>query len=113
MIQSVKDGFTYLDLLHLDGNPVGFVMYRVDHPESDWCEKEGFGFIREMYIRKDQRKHGYGKMLANHSENELKKLSVPYVYLTSSNDAFWLGVGYTDTGEVCDKNNLNILIKEV
>jgi len=114
MIQSVKDGFTYLDLLHLDGNPIGFVMYQVDHPESDWCEKEGFGFIREMYIRKDQRKHGYGKILANHAENELKKLLVPHIYLTSDDAIeFWLSVGYVDTGEISKFNGGKILIKEV
>ena len=111
MIQSVKDGITYLDLLHLGDAPIGFIMYQVDSPQSNWCEKEGYGFIREMYIRKDYRKHGYGKILAIHAEDALKKLSVPHIYLTSSNDAFWFSVGYADTGEVCEKNNNNILIK--
>ena len=112
MIQSVKDGITYLDLLHLDASPIGFIMYQVDSPKSNWCEKEGYGFIREMYIRKDHRKQGYGKILVAHAENELKKLSVPHIYLTSSNDDFWLSVGYADTGEVCEKNDNNILIKQ-
>jgi len=112
MVQSVKDGVTYLDLLHLDGVPIGFIMYQVDSPKSNWCEKEGYGFIREMYIREDHRKQGYGKVLAVHAESELKKLSVPHIYLTSSNNAFWLSVGYASTGEVCEKNSLNILIKQ-
>jgi len=111
MAQSVKDGITCLDLLHLDDTPIGFIMYQIDSPKSNWCEKEGYGFIREMYIRKDYRKQGYGKILVTHGENELKKLSVPHIYLTSSNDAFWLSVGYANTGEVCEKNNNNILIK--
>jgi len=111
--QNVKDGIIYLDLLHLDGSPIGFIVYQVDSPESDWCEKEGYGFIREMYIRKDHRKQGYGKILVAHAENELKKLSVPHIYLTSSNDIFWLSIGYASTGEVCEKNNNNILIKQL
>jgi len=112
MIQSVKDGITYLDLLHLDNTPIAFIMYQVDSLKSNWCEKEGYGFIREMYIRKDHRKQGYGKILVAHAEKELKKLSVPHIYLTSSNDPFWLSVGYANTGEVCKKNNNNILIKQ-
>ena len=110
--QSVKDAIIYLDILHVDDTPIGFIMYQVDSPKSNWCEKEGYGFIREMYIRKDHRKQGYGKILVAHTENELKKLSVPYIYLTSSNDAFWLSVGYVSTGEICEKNNEHILIKQ-
>jgi len=111
MIQSVKDAATYLDILHIDDSPVGFIMYQVDSQKSNWCEKEGYGFIREMYIRKDCRKQGYGKTLVAHAEDELKRLSVPYIYLTSSNDAFWLSIGYTSTGEICEKNNNHVLIK--
>ena len=111
MIQSVKDGITHLDIMHIDDTPIGFIMYQVDSPKSDWCEKEGYGFIREMYIRKDYRKKGYGKILATHAEGELKKLSVPHIYLTSSNDAFWVSIGYASTGEICEKNNNHVLIK--
>jgi len=111
MMQNVKAGIIYLDLLLLDDTPIGFIMYQVDSPKSNWCEKEGYGFIREMYIRKDHRKQGYGNILAAHAESELKKLSVPYIYLTSSNDPFWLSIGYTSTGENCEKNNHHILIK--
>jgi len=114
IIQSVKDGITYIDLIHVDGTPIGFINYQVDSLESDWCEKEGYGCIREMYISKDYRKQGYGKTLAIHAENELKKLSVPYIYLTAETDdaiSFWQSVGYTDTGEICNKNKGHILIK--
>lgn len=111
MIQSVTDAITYLDILCLDNVPIGFIMYQIDSPKSNWCEKEGWGFIREMYIRKEYRKLGLGKKLATHAENELKKLAVPSIYLTSSNDAFWLSVGYVVTDEICEKNNNHILIK--
>ena len=116
MIQSVKDDITHLDILRVDDTPIGFIMYQVDSPKSDWCEKEGYGFIREMYIRKDHRRHGYGKTLATHAENQLKKLVVSHIYLTAGaadgSIDFWLSVGYADTGEVCDRNNNNILIKQ-
>jgi len=116
MVQSANDGIMHIDLLCLDDSPIGFIMYQIDSPKSDWCEKEGYGCIREMYIHKDYRKKGYGKVLVAHAENELKKLSAQHIYLTADDDnsiAFWLRVGYADTGEVCDKNNGNILIKQV
>lgn len=113
MIQSAKDGISYLDLLFLDSAPTGFILYQVDSPKSDWCEREGCGCIREMYIHKDYRKQGYGRMFVAHVENQLNKLSVPLIYLTSDDVInFWLRVGYTDTGEICVKNNCNILIKQ-
>ena len=110
--QNVKNDIIYLDLLLLDDTPIGFIMYQVDSPKSNWCEKEGYGFIREMFIRKDHRKQGYGKIFVAHAESELKKLSVPNIYLTSSNDPFWISIGYASTGEICEKNNHHILIKE-
>ena len=116
MVQSTNDGIMPIDLLCLDDSPIGFIMYQIDSPISDWCEKEGYGCIREMYIQKDYRKQGYGETLVAHAENALKKLSVKHIYLTADDDnsiAFWLRVGYADTGEVCEKNNGNILIKQV
>ena len=113
MIQSVTDQATYLDLLHQADTPIGFIMYQVDSPRSNWNEKEGHGFIREMYIHKDHRSQGHGQALATHAENALRRLSVPAIYLTSSKDgfAFWLRLGYTDTHEICAQNNNPILIK--
>ena len=110
--QSAKDGISFIALLFVDNTSIGFIQYQVDSPKSDWCEKEGYGCIREMYIHKDNRKQGHGRTLATHAENELKKLSVPYIYLTSDDVIdFWLSVGYFDTGDVCKKNGGNILVK--
>ena len=77
-----------------------------------WCEKEGYGCIREMFVSVDQRGKGYGRSLAIHAEKELQKLSVPYIYLTTDdNKDFWTKVGYRDTGEICIKNDGSIFIK--
>jgi len=113
MTQGTKDGVTCLDILFAESAPIGFIQYQVDSPKSDWCEKEGFGCIRELYIHKNRRKQGYGRILAAHAESELKKMSVSQIYLTSDDVIdFWLSIGYTDTGEICDKNNCTILIKQ-
>ncbi|MCL2407608.1 MAG: GNAT family N-acetyltransferase [Defluviitaleaceae bacterium] len=112
MVQKAKAGIIFIDILHLDNTPIGFIEYQVDSPESDWYEKEGCGCIREMYIQKEHRGRGYGKFLAVHAGDELRKLGVPYIYLTADDAIdFWLSAGYTDTGEICDKNGGKILIK--
>jgi len=117
IVQSLKDGISYIDLIHVDDLPIGFICYQVDSSKSDWCEKDGYGCIREMYIQKEYRMHGYGKALATHAENELKKLSVPYIYLTADVGvdgaiSFWQSVGYADSGEICEKNSGKILIMQ-
>jgi len=113
MTQSAKDRITSIDILFANNEPIGFIQYQIDNPNSDWCEFEGYGCIREVYVNKTHRKQGYGRILVTHAEDELKKQSAEHIYLTSDDaTGFWLSVGYTDTGEICDKNNNNILIKQ-
>ena len=113
ILQSVKGSITFLDLIFVGDEAKGFVSYQIDTPNSDWCEKENWGCSRELYISDDVRGNGYGKALATHAENELCKLSVPNVYLiTDDTIDFWIKLGYRDTGEICDKNNGNILTKQ-
>ncbi len=47
-------------------------MYQIDSPKSDWCQKEGFGFIREIYINEELRNQGLGKILVDYAERFLK-----------------------------------------
>jgi len=112
IVQSVEADITFLDFLILGGKAIGFISYQIDSPKSDWCEKEGYGCIREMFISVDQRGKGYGRGLAIHAESELQKLSAPYIYLTTDgNKDFWTKIGYRDTGEICIKNDGSIFIK--
>lgn len=110
--QQVADNIIYLDLLFLNEIAKGFVCYQIDSPKSDWCEKEGWGCIRELYISRDCRKKGYGRILVCYSENELRKNLAYEIYLTSDDTKeFWIKLGYSDTGEICKKNGSPILEK--
>jgi len=110
--RQAEENIVFLDLLTLDGAAKGFISYQIDSLKSDWCEKEGCGFIRELFVASNLRGKGYGKYLVAHAENELKKLSVPYIYLTTDDsEDFWAKAGYRDTGEICAKNNGGIFIK--
>ena len=66
--RSVIDCIVSLDLLYKDSKPIGFINYQVDSLQSDWCEKEGYGCIRELYISRNFRSRGYGKILLYHAE---------------------------------------------
>lgn len=85
----------------LDGRMIGFGIYQIDKPESDWCKHEGWGFIREFYIVKKMRRQGYGSKLAAFIENELYRAGAERLYLTSDKGAvcFWEACGYRLCGE--------------
>ena len=112
--QQAAAQIVFLDILTIDDAPQGFILYQIDSPESDWCVKEGYGFIRELYVAKDFRNAGYGKVLVSHAENKLRQRCVPGLYLTTDMDEaaiFWTKMGYQDSGEICPENNAAIFLK--
>ncbi|WMM26799.1 GNAT family N-acetyltransferase [Tissierella sp. MB52-C2] len=114
IIERVKKQVIFLDLIKVNNKSIGFIIYQIDSPKSDWCQKEGFGFIREIYIEKELRKQGLGKLLVAHAEQSLKDKNVEEVYLTSDNNAaFWNQCGYTLTHETGYRNEDPIYIKKV
>lgn len=93
------------------GVSVGFSIYQIDTPESDWCKRPGWGCIREFCILKDHRSKGFGAALAAYTEQQLRNLGAAQIYLTSDNAiAFWERCGYCNTHEICT-NDLEILTK--
>ena len=95
-----------------NGIPAGFSIFQIDTPESDWCKRLGWGFIREFYIIPEARHQGYGSRLAAHTEQCLRKIGAQKLYLTSDPAAiaFWQRCGWRLTEEICS-NDLNILEK--
>lgn len=110
--KQVLNSVVFLDLIKLNQNFVGFIIYQIDSNKSDWCEKEGHGFIREIFISSKIRKLGFGKSLAENAEKKLFEFGVPQIYLTSDeNYEFWIKLGYVNSGEVCTKNESPIFYK--
>lgn len=94
-----------------DGKPVGFSIYQIDMPQSDWCKRPGWGFIREFYVIPERRCVGIGKTLAYYTERSLHSLGAEKLYLTADNAiSFWQKCGWRLTEEICS-NELNILEK--
>lgn len=96
----------WMDMLLVDSNLAGFIYYQIDNPKSDWCEREGWGFIREIYIKNDLRGKGLGTKLVAHVENELYNKGVRDIYLTSDEmGQFWNFCGYKKTKKLSDINH--------
>lgn len=113
IMERAKKQVIFLDLMRINNKSIGFIMYQIDSPESDWCQKEGFGFIREMYIDKGLRSQGLGKLLVAHAEKFLKYKNVEQIYLTSDNGGlFWNQCGYKITNKVGYRNEDPIYIKK-
>ncbi|MCL2342821.1 MAG: GNAT family N-acetyltransferase [Firmicutes bacterium] len=112
LIRQASAEIVFIDLLTADGEAQGFILYQIDSPESDWCIKEGYGFIRELYVAADFRRSGHGKALAVHAETRLRQRGVPGIYLTTDEAMeFWAKMGYRDSGEVCSENDGRIFVK--
>lgn len=104
------------NILHIavavDGAPMGFSIYQIDTPDSDWCKRPGWGCIREFYIRPQDRRQGCGTQLAAYCEQNLYKLGAAQLYLTADDAiSFWTHCGYRPSGET-GSNDLEILTKD-
>lgn len=98
-------GVIPLDMLLLDRKIVGFISYQIDTPYSDWCEREGWGFIREIYVNQSLRGKGLGLKLVSHAEKILYNNGAEHIYLTSDESGiFWSLCGYKKTEKVSDIN---------
>ncbi len=90
---------------------MGFSLYQIDTPESDWCKRPGWGIIREFYIAPPWRSRGFGTTLAKHSEAALRSLGAQKLYLTADDAlAFWQHCGWEVSPETAS-NGLVILEK--
>lgn len=100
-VQSAR-GVISVDMAFIDGNPIGFSIYQIDTPDSDWCKRPGWGFLREFYIEPPHRNRGYGKALARHAVQCLQDRGAEAIYLTSDPEAlgFWAKCGFSDSDEV-------------
>ena len=112
--KEVLSNIMNLDLLIVDDKSIGFINSQVDTPKSDWCEREGWGFIREMYIHKKYRGNGLGIKFVDYLEEAFHNRGVDKIYLTSDDSGkFWTACGYEESGVVSSINKDPIFEKRV
>lgn len=92
-----EKGVIRIDLCMAKGAAVGFAIYQIDAPESDWCKRLGWGFIREFYVSPESRRKGCGSAMAAHAIAALADMGAAQIYLTSDDAiAFWTSCGFAD-----------------
>lgn len=92
-----ENGALCIALAVVNGEVIGMAVYQIDSRESDWCEREGWGCIREFFIQPNYRGMGYGRRLADYAERELRE-KAERLYLTADSAVgFWRACGYEKT----------------
>lgn len=96
-----------------DGAPVGFAIYQIDSPRSDWCERVGWGFVRECYVVPEARRVGVATQLIRAVERRLTESGATDAYLTADDAVeFWEALGWQRT-DVVAKNEGIVLEKRL
>ena len=96
----------------LDNEIIGFVIAQIDTPEKDWCQKQGWGFIREFFINLPYRKKGYAKLMCKFIEDIFIQNKANKAYITSD-DELWEKLGYKYLGEIDKITKQKIFIKDI
>jgi len=86
----------------IDSEYKGFVTFHLDCEEVPGYVDgyKGWGHMSEIYVDKQLRKHGLGKVMVSKAEEVLKKLDIKGIYLNDivGNPSFWKSLDYVDTG---------------
>ena len=59
--QQWESSMVSVAVLQSEGKSIGFCVYQIDTPASDWCKRQGWGMLREFYVEKSYRGRGFGK----------------------------------------------------
>lgn len=116
LFQLIQDqwsrGYLHIRIGFSGREAIGFSIFQIDSPHSDWCKRPGWGFVREFYIRPEFRRAGFGRQLADHTVEALRAMGPEGLYLTAGGEAisFWSRCGWESTGGLCS-NDLFILEK--
>lgn len=94
---------------------VGFVIFQTDDMINDWCFKEGWGDVREIYVDGPFRGRGLGKALLEYAGAALGKEGAKNIYLlpTDDSEGFFRACGYVDIGEYCAELDCKVFGKSV
>lgn len=111
ILEQWEKGIIRISVCSVNERPMGFSIYQIDSPESDWCKRPGWGCIREFYIAPEYRRQGCGRKLSAYSEEQLRQLGASRFYLTAEDAIpFWECCGYSSTDTLCS-NEQTVLVK--
>ncbi|MDE6586512.1 MAG: GNAT family N-acetyltransferase [Clostridia bacterium] len=96
VLPDLKAGLIRIEIMQDDSEYAGFVIFQCDRIENEWCPREGWGDIREIYVIPSKRKNGLGKFLLYTAEMKLREDGTEKCYaLPSENsEGFFTACGY-------------------
>ena len=80
VLPDLKAGLISADILFDGENFIGFIIYQLDDIDNEWCHREGWGDIREIFVLPQNRGQGLGKFLILTAEFRLKERGVNKSY---------------------------------
>ncbi len=115
VIADCKAGLLSVYLLDDDEKTVGFVIFQTDRAENEWCEKEGWGDVRELYVSPSSRGKGLGKFMLLTAEMLLKESGASNCYClpAEGTEGFFISCGYAESEERCDEMDCAFFIKDI
>ncbi len=101
VLPDVLAGMIFVDIIYEDDVPCGFAIRQIDTMDNDWCWREGWGDIREMYISPASRRKGLGKFLLFTEEMKLREAGAKEAYCLPVEEAepFFAACGYVKTDQ--------------
>lgn len=117
VLPDLKAGLISADVLRDGEKFVGFTIYQLDDVDNEWCRREGWGDIREIFVLPAHRRQGLGKFMLLTAEFRLKERGVKECYCLPSDgtEEFFAKCGYSRANLydeeldcfVYEKKNLN------
>lgn len=96
IIPDLKAGLISADILEADGAFAGFVIYQRDEIDNEFCLREGWGDIREIFVIPSLRRQGLGKFLLYTAEMKLRESGTDKAYCLPNDESekFFTSCGY-------------------
>ena len=99
VMPDLKAGLISADVLEEDGVFAGFCVYQRDDIDNEFCLREGWGDIREIYVIPSRRCQGLGRFLLYTAEMRLRERGTEKAYCLPNDGAenFFQACGYFKT----------------
>lgn len=100
ILPDLKAGLISIEIMQDGGEFTGFIIYQTDRIENEWCPREGWGDIREIYVIPQKRGQGLGKFLLYTAEMKLRESGTNECYCMpcETAEAFFAACGYEKSG---------------
>ncbi|MCD8119949.1 MAG: GNAT family N-acetyltransferase [Lachnospiraceae bacterium] len=99
-----------------EGEAVGFVFYALDRGGISGILPAGYGYIMEVYVAPENRRHGYATEMYRHMRDTFAGIGVRTMYLTPDSHSgvpFWKKMGFRDSGLTDPDNHMPIYVRGI